>query len=189
MSYQNIVLFVWTCQPAQHSNIYILHNLYLIVISKRCFLCLNILTSLTEQHWSAFEEGLAIFQPIADGRVFRVLLLFFLVRLVPQKYIYIIFKMNLHTKMLPVKSATQVATQPLLEFHSVKHKSFRDCQRRQCRRCQNDHVSVLLQLNTHAFICWIPECWPIHYECVRASQMLFLFGCIFSRCTNKCVFR
>ncbi len=185
MSYQNIVLFVWTCQPAQHSNIYILHNLYLIVISKLCFLCLNILTSLTEQHWSAFEEGLAIFQPIADGRVFR-LLLFFLVRLVPQKYIYIIFKMNLHTKMLPVKSATQVATQPLLEFHSVKHKSFREDSAVVVRTIM---FQFCFQLNTHTFICWIPECWPLHYECVRASQMFFLFGCVFSRCTNKCVFR
>ncbi len=112
--------------------------------------------------------------------------LFFLVRLVPQKYIYIIFKMNLHTKMLPVKSATQVATQPLLEFHSVKHKSFREDSAVVVRTIM---FQFCFQLNTHTFICWIPECWPLHYECVRASQMFFLFGCVFSRCTNKCVFR
>lgn len=175
MSYQNIVLFVWTCQPAQHSNIYILHNLYLIVISKLCFLCLNILT---EQHWSVFEEGLAIFQPIADGRVFR-LLLFFLVRLVPQKYIYIIFKMNLHTKMLPMKSATQVATQPLLDFHSVKHKSFRDRQRRPCRRCQNDCVSVLLPAkHTHLYLLDTRVLTTTLWVCTCLTNALSIWLCL-----------
>lgn len=129
-----------------------MHNLYLIVISKLCFFCLNILTSLSEQHWSAFEEGLAIFQSIADGVSVQITFVLF-GEASATEYIYIIFKMNLHTKTLPVKSATRVATQPLLDFHSVKHKSFRDCQRRRRRRCQNDHVSVLLPAkHTHLYL-------------------------------------
>lgn len=95
-------------QPNRATFTYnILYNLYLVVISKHCFLCLNILTSLTDQHWSAFEETLSIFQPIADRAGVQItFFVLFVEASATEIHKYITFKMNLHTKMLPVKSAT-----------------------------------------------------------------------------------